>query len=60
LTTYRRVCNTCSMSSPILIRAKITDNEWARIRKRAIDARTPVSQWVADALRDALLKGAKP
>lgn len=48
------------MSSPVLIRAKITPAEWTRIRKRALDAGVPVSQWVALALRDALLKGAKP
>ena len=47
-------------TSTILVRAKLTDNEWARIRKRAIDERIPVSQWAGNALRDALLKGAKP
>jgi hypothetical protein len=48
------------MSKPVLVRAKITAAEWARIRKRAIDAGVPASQWIGDALRDALLKGAKP
>jgi len=60
LDTIRSVCNTCPMSTPVLIRAKITPAEWTRIRKRALDAGVPTSQWVALALRDALLKGAKP
>ena len=34
-------------------------NEWARIRKLAIDRRVPVSELAGDALR-ALLKGGKP
>jgi hypothetical protein len=43
----------------VLVRAKLTENEWARIRKLAIDRKQPVSQLAGDALR-ALLKGAKP
>jgi hypothetical protein len=46
-------------TTTVLVRAKLTDNEWARIRKLAIDRRMPVSQLCGDALR-ALLKGAKP
>ena len=53
-------CYTRSMSAPVLIRAKITQAEWLRIRKKALDAGVPASVWVGDALRDALLKGAKP
>jgi hypothetical protein len=48
------------MSTPVLIRAKITPAEWTRIRKEALDAGVPTSEWVGVALRDALLKGAKP
>lgn len=44
----------------VLIRAKLTDKEWVWIRKLALDRNVPVSQMVGDALRDALLKGAKP
>jgi hypothetical protein len=44
----------------VLIRARLTDREWVRIRKLALDRNLPVSQMVGDALRDALLKGAKP
>jgi hypothetical protein len=44
----------------ILIRAKLTPDEWTRIRKKSLDKGLPVSQVVGDALRDALLKGAKP
>ncbi len=47
-------------TQPILVRAKLTPAEWQRIRKRAIDANIPVSEWAGNALRDALLKGAKP
>lgn len=48
------------MATAILIRAKLTAKEWTRIRKMALDRDVPVSVLVADALRDALLKGAKP
>jgi hypothetical protein len=47
------------MATPILVRAKITADEWLRIRKLALDRGVPVSQLAGDALR-ALLKGAKP
>ena len=47
------------MSNTVLVRAKLTAKEWARIRKLAIDREMPVSQLAGDALR-ALLKGAKP
>jgi hypothetical protein len=48
------------MSSLILIRAKLTAEEWKQVRRIGIDRDVPVSQLVADAIRDALLKGAKP
>jgi hypothetical protein len=44
----------------IMLRATITDREWARIRKIAIDRGVPTSQLVGATLRESLLKGAKP
>jgi hypothetical protein len=43
----------------ILVRAKLTQTEWKRIRKLALDRDVPVSELAGQALR-ALLKGAKP
>lgn len=44
----------------VFIRAKLTEREWATIRKLAIDRGVTTSTLVGDALRRALLKGAKP
>ena len=46
-------------SSTVLVRAKLTAREWARIRKLAIDRGVPVSQMAGDALR-VLLERGKP
>lgn len=46
------------MSTTVLVRAKLTQDEWASIRKLAIDKKIPVSQLAGEALR-TLLKGAK-
>jgi hypothetical protein len=35
----------------IMLRAKLTDSEWAEIRKGAIDARMNASDFVGDLLR---------
>ena len=43
----------------ILIRAKLTEREWVRLRKLALDRGIPTTELVGNALR-ALLKGAKP
>lgn len=48
------------MSKLVLIRARLTDAEWKRIRIIAVKRDTPTADLVADTLRDALLKGAKP
>ena len=48
-----------SGSTSVLVRTKLSPDEWAAFRKLAIDRGVPVSQLAADALR-ALLKGAKP
>jgi len=48
------------MSKLVLIRARLTETEWMRIRKLAITRDTTTADLVADTLRDALLKGAKP
>ena len=48
------------MSKLVLIRARLTDAEWKRIRQLAIRRDVKTADLVADALRDALLKGAKP
>lgn len=54
-------CNLSYMgNTTILVRTKLTEAQWRRIRKIALDRDVPVSQLVADTLRDALLKGAKP
>lgn len=52
----RRGCNICSMSTPeqtvpIMLRARITDAEWAEIRKLAIDEGLHNADLVADLLR---------
>ena len=44
----------------VLIRARLTESEWKRIRTLAIKRDTTTADLVADTLRDALLKGAKP
>jgi predicted DNA-binding ribbon-helix-helix protein len=44
------------MSSTVLVRTKLTPDEWADIRKIAIDRRVKVSQLVADVLREHLLR----
>jgi hypothetical protein len=43
----------------VLVRAKLTDAEWIRFRKLALDRNVPTSALAGDALR-ALLKGGKP
>lgn len=48
------------MSKLILIRAALTEAEWKRIRQLAIKRDTTTAKLVAQGLRDALLKGAKP
>jgi hypothetical protein len=44
------------MSSTVLVRTKLTAAEWADIRKLAIERAVPVSQLVADVLREHLLR----
>lgn len=39
---------------PIMVRAAITADEWAEIRKRAIDARLSNAEYVASLLRKGL------
>jgi hypothetical protein len=48
------------VSKLVLIRARLTDSEWKRIRTLAIKRDTTTADLVADTLRDALLRGAKP
>lgn len=43
-----------------LIRAKLSEADWQKARQKALRERVPVSEWVGRAIRDALLKGAKP
>ena len=42
-----------------LVRTDLSQREYARIRKQAIDANQPVGQYVGEALRVQLLKGAR-
>lgn len=42
-----------------MIRANITDAEWRKLRKMAIDRGIPTADLVAQGLRESLLKGAK-
>ena len=48
-----------SKGNGTLVRTDLNADEWARIRKLAIDKARPVSKVAGDALR-ALLKGDKP
>lgn len=48
-----------SGTTTVLVRAKLTEKEWASFRKMAIDLNRPVSHLAGEAMR-ALLKGAKP
>jgi hypothetical protein len=48
------------MSKLVLIRARLSASEWKQIRTLAISRDTTTADLVADTLRDALLKGAKP
>ncbi len=43
-----------------LVRAALTQDEWARIRHMALDKAMPVSRLVADTLRANLLNGKAP
>jgi len=60
LDNSRRYVHNEPMSKLVLIRARLTDSEWKRIRTLAIKRDTTTADLVADTLRDALLKGAKP
>jgi hypothetical protein len=42
-----------SATAPIMLRANITADEWATLRKLALDRRTSAASLVADALRAA-------
>jgi hypothetical protein len=44
----------------IMLRAKLTDREWTRIRKIALDRNVSTADLIGTALRESLLKGAKP
>jgi hypothetical protein len=48
------------MSKLVLIRARLSESEWKRIRTLAIKRDTTTADLVADTLRESLLKGAKP
>jgi hypothetical protein len=48
------------VSKLVLIRARLSESEWKRIRTLAITRDVTTADLVADTLRDALLKGAKP
>jgi predicted DNA-binding ribbon-helix-helix protein len=43
-----------------MVRAKLTDREWTRIRKIALDRNVPTADLIGNTLRESLLKGAKP
>ncbi len=45
-------------ATPIMLRAKITDDEWTRLRKLALDRKCAVSEIVGELIREHL-KGAK-
>jgi hypothetical protein len=42
---------------PIILRAAITEREWAAIRKRAIDAKQSTAEYVAELIRKGLKDG---
>jgi hypothetical protein len=44
----------------IMLRAKLTEREWTRIRKLALDRNVSTADLVGNTLRESLLKGAKP
>ena len=48
------------MSKLVLIRARLTDAEWKRIRIIAVKQDVSTADLIGNTLRDALLKGAKP
>ena len=56
------------MGNVKMIRGRLSDAEWAEIRKQAISVNQSTVDWVGDALvkalprhiRESLLKGAKP
>jgi mobilization protein NikA len=41
-------------ATPIMVRARLTPDEWADIRKRAIDANMSTSDYVALLLREGI------
>jgi chaperone required for assembly of F1-ATPase len=46
--------------SSVMIRVGITSDEWQAIRDLSKSSGVPVTRLVADAIRESLLKGAKP
>lgn len=44
-------------AEPIMLRAAITPDEWATIRKRAIDEKVTTAELVAELLRKGLKDG---
>ena len=53
------MCYSSDMKA-IMLRAKLTDREWTRIRKIALDRGVSTADLIGTALRESLLKGAKP
>ena len=45
-------------STALMTRIELTPEEWAEVRKHAIDAGVATKQWIADILRDKLKEGA--
>ena len=41
-------------STALMTRIELTPEEWAEVRKHAIDAGVATKQWIADVLRDKL------
>ncbi len=44
----------------IMLRAELTDREWTRIRKLALDLNVSAAKLIGSTLRESLLKGGKP
>lgn len=51
---------TTENSTPILTRIRITQAEWATVRKAAIDANMSTSEYLAVAVRNHLANEGKP
>lgn len=48
------------MAKSVMMRVGLTQREWQELRRLSRESGVPLARLVADAIRESLLKGAKP